>query len=204
MVYQPPPLERVLVTSQDELLKPDEPLATAGHEVETIYPIFSPGEELGLGLLTPIFEPMGIKVVDQHTKDTSLPLILVRSSRQSGATGNLPEDPRFLRSYKLTITAIMDGLNADSRCADLLEAVQHVIMMAWHNQTVVPGVGSIAHFDSFTEPSRVSDFQTATNIVQYASLPRGDARYEQVFNILVRPDAKPANEFVRQIQTKGA
>lgn len=205
MVFIPPKREVAWADEPSDLLKPDTPLTTEGNQVQALYPIFRPGEELVLGLLKPVFEPMGIVVVDQHTKDAPLPMILARTTRSSGMNGNIPGDSRFMRSLKLQITAIMDGVNADRRCAELLEAIQHVIINAWHNQTVVPGVGSIAHFDQFTEPSRVTDFQTATNIVQYASLPRGDARYEQTFNILVRPDltAKP-NEFVAQPQKEGA
>lgn len=205
MVFIPPKREVTWANESSDLLKPDTPLSTEGNLVQAKYPIFRPGEELALGLLKPVFEPMGIVVVDQHTKDTPLPMILARTSRSSGMNGNIPGDSRFLRSLKLQITAIMDGVNADRRCAELLEAIQHVIFNAWHDQTVVPGVGSIAHFDQFTEPSRVTDFQTATNIVQYASLPRGDARYEQTFNILVRPDPNSrSNEFVTQIQQEGA
>lgn len=205
MVFIPPTTDIKVETEQSRLLKPDTPLSTAGNELISQYPVFKPGEDLVLGLLKPVFEPMGITVYDQHTKDARLPILLARTTRASGATGNLPGDPRFLRSLKLQVTAIMDGINADRRCAELLEAVQHVIIKAWHDGTVVPGVGHIAHFDSFTEPSRVSDFQTATNIVQYASLPRGDVRYEQTFNILVRPDTtNGGNEFVKQINLKGA
>lgn len=201
MVYIPPVTSRPLVQSQGDLLKPDTALSTAGNEVASIYPVFGTGEDLVLGLLKPVFEPMGVTVFDQHTKDVSLPLLLARTTRASGAAGNLPGDPRFLRSLKLQVTAIMDGVNADRRCSELLEAVQHVIFKAWHEGTVIPGAGHIAHFDSFTEPSRVTDFQTATNIVQYASLPRGDVRYEQTFNVLVRPDREYAgNEFVKQLK----
>lgn len=199
MVYQPPVYDIPVATSKTDVKTPNEPLPQGAAPFQTIYPVFAPAEEFFLPLLRDAFEHQGIRVVDQHTKDTPLPMILVRSSRQSGATGNLPDDPRFLRSLKLTVTAIMEGVDADSRCANLLEAVQHVIMNAWHNQTVIPGVGHIAHFDAFTEPSRVSDFQTATNIVQYASLPRGNARYEQVFNIFVRPDTSYSrNEFLAE------
>lgn len=206
MVYTPPDYSVPVVSSQSELLKPDVQLNTVGNEIQAIYPTFAPGEELALGLFRPQFEPMGIQVVDQHTKDFQLPLLITRATRSSGMTGNVPGDSRFIRSIKLQVTAIMDGINADGRCAKLLEAAQHVIFNAWHNQTVVPGVGSIAHFDNFTEPSRVSDFQTATNIVQYASLPRGDARYEQTFNILVRPDTSRGveNEFLIGPKMKGA
>lgn len=201
MVYIPPKKTIPTTSEQHELLKPDVELNTAGNELGSIYPVFGVGEDLVAGLLKPVFEPMGITVFDQHAKDAKLPIILARTTRASGAAGNLPGDPRFLRSLKLQVTAIMDGVNADRRCAELLEAVQHVIFKAWHEGTVVPGAGHIAHFDSFTEPLRVSDFQTATNIVQYASLPRGDVRYEQTFNILVRPDTKRSgNEFVKQLK----
>lgn len=201
MVYIPPANSVPIAQSQGELLKPDTELSTAGNEAVSMYPVFGTGEDLVLGLLKPVFEPMGITVFDQHTKDVSLPLILARTIRASGGAGNSPGDPRFVRSLKLQVTAIMDGVNADRRCSELLEAVQHVIFKAWHEGTVVPGVGHIAHFDSFTEPSRVTGFQTATNIVQYASLPRGDVRYEQTFNILVRPDSgRSGNEFVKQLK----
>lgn len=168
-----------------------------GHEIETHYPVFGSAEKIALTIFREQFEPMGIKVADLHSKDIDTPLILVRSSRASGATANIPDDSRFIRSIRLTVSAIMNGPNADDYCSKLLEACQHVVINAWHNQTVVPNAGSITHIDDFSEPTRVTDFQTATNIVQYASLPRGVVRYEQVFGLLIRPDTTHSNPFLK-------
>lgn len=199
MVYVPPNGDTKGVVGAEKVLKRDEASLAESSRAGTIYPVFGSVDRLVLGLLKPVFEPMGVVVTDQIVKDVSLPLLTVRSTRGTGANGNVPADSRFVRSSRVRVSAIFDGLNADSRCAELLEAVQQVLFMSWHDHVVVRGVGYISAFDNFTEPTRVTDFQTATNIVQYASLPRGYVRYEQVFNIIFRPDSSVHNEFVKRI-----
>lgn len=157
-------------------------------EFKTPYPIFGAVEDLILGILRPVFVPMGVGVFDQHTQGMPLPLIIARNTRATAINGMRPADVRFMRSYKVAVSVLTNGAEADVQGAYLAEAVQHVMLRAWHEQVFVPGLGSIAYIDAWVDPSRVSDIQTATNIVQYPSLPEGTVRYEQNFSLLVRPD----------------
>lgn len=184
------------VVEEEEELYPVPPPA-AGEPISSIFPVFGVPEDLLTGILRPHFEPLGVQVLTEHKKDSQTPLLVVRTSRAAGANGIYPEDPRFLRSYKAQVSIITAGVNAEREAAQLIEAVQHVIMRAVHEQTVIPGHGNISHVRDWIDPVRVSDYQTATNIVQYPSLPRGFVRYEQSFNLLVRPDIRRSvNPFV--------
>lgn len=187
-MYNPEPKQKVVAASKADVFDRDSPVT--GQRISTDLPIFGQIEDLLLGVLRPALEPHGVTVLDQHNKDIDTPLVLVRSSRAGGNNGFYPDDVRFMRSARVAVSVIMNGPEADVRAAQLIEAVQHIIMQAWRNQTVIPGAGSIADIRAWVEPVRVSDFQTATNIVQYASLPRGAARYEQNFNIVFRPDMR--------------
>lgn len=140
---------------------------------------------------------MGIGVYSQHHKDLQTPLILVSSSRSSGAQGSITNDYRFMRSVRVAISAILIAPNSDKTGFQMLEACRHIMHQAWWDQTVVPNVGVIAKINNAAEPSRVSDFQSASNIVQYPSLPKEAVRFEQAFNILLRPDSSHDNPFFK-------
>lgn len=175
-----------------------------GKEIEVELPIFSPIETLLLGILREHFVPMGITVADQHQEDVDLPVILVRSSRAGGANANIPKDTRFIRSSRVTVSVITEGVDADSLAASLIQAAQQVLLMAWRKQQVIDGAGSISAIDQFSEPTRVTDVQSASNIVQYPSLARGQVRYEQQLNIIVRPDSLMHNNpFLKSSSQRG-
>lgn len=192
-----------IVTDQSKLYQPDRLPDPSKGTAKSMFPVFGAAEALMLGILRPIFGPMGVTVVDQHSEDIDTPLIIARSSRAQGADANIPDDSRFIRSTRMAVSVIMVGPNADSHCAQLMEAVQHALFNAWWEQTTISGVGCISAIDNFSEPVRVSDFQTATNIVQYASLPKGHVRYEQNFNIILRPDDKHHNPYIQGSHLKG-
>lgn len=202
MVFIPQKPEPVVVESETELY-PAPPQA-AGEPIKSIFPVFGLPEALLTGIFRPHFEPLGVQVLTEHQKGTNTPLLMVRTTRAAGANGVYPEDPRFLRSYKVVASIITAGPDAEREGAQLIEAVHHVMLRAVHEQTVIPGHGNIAHIRDWIDPVRVSDYQTATNIVQYPSLPRELVRYEQSFNILVRPDTRRSeNPFVvTDYQTK--
>lgn len=179
----------------DEYTVPESP------PVDSLYPVFGLADDLMLGILKPAFEPVGVRVLTQHEVGVPLPLILVRATRATAQTGFYPDDTRFVRSARVAISTVVDGPEADVHSGQLVEAVQHVLMRAWREQVVVPGAGSINNIRAWVEPVRVTDFQTATNIVQYPSLPRGAVRFEQNFNIVIRPDSQRAgNPFVTNVK----
>lgn len=198
MVYVHERVTRV-TSDPNELLDGGTHLEADAPRIDTKMPVFGTAEDFILGILRPHFEPLGVGVYDQHSEGLDTPLILARSSRASANAGYFSDDVRFMRSYKIVISTITTGVEADRECSQLIEAVQHVLMDAWDKQTVVPGCGSIAKIRAWVDPVRVSDYQTATNIVQYPSLPKGHVRYEQNFNILVRPDFRgTTNPFLVQ------
>lgn len=195
MVYhykreQPP------VVDAEELYDDDLIPDATSAPVPTVYPVFAPVEELLMGLLKPAFEPQGVNVHTEHYEGLGLPLIIARSTRANATSGIYPDDNRFIRSVKVSVSAIAIGLEAEKQAAYLIEAAQHVILGAWQDQVVVPGCGHIAGVRAFVDPVRVSDFQTATNIVQYPSLPKEAVRYEQNFSLLIRPDKDTKNPYL--------
>lgn len=188
--------ERPQIVEADELYDDRQPPTETGAPVPTIYPVFAPVEGLLMGLLGPAFRPQGVNVHTEHYEGLGLPLIIARSTRASATNGVYPEDNRFIRSVKVSVSAITIGLEAELEAAQLIEAAQHVILGAWQGQVVVPGYGHIAGVRAFIDPVRVSDFQTATNIVQYPSLPKDAVRYEQNFSLLIRPDKNVKNPYL--------
>ncbi|NCB86274.1 MAG: hypothetical protein EOM43_02075 [Gammaproteobacteria bacterium] len=195
MVFIPEKPEPIVGESENDFYP--TPPSAAGPPIRSLYPVFGVPEMLLLGIFRPHFEPLGVHVQTQHSKDLHTPLLLVRTTRAGGANGIYPDDTRFLRSYKVVLSIITSGMDAEYQAAQLIEAAQHVILRAVQEQTVVPGHGNISFVREWIDPVRVSDFQTATNIVQYPSLPRDLVRYEQAFNIMVRPDIrKNVNPFV--------
>lgn len=198
MVYRFEREEPVVEEVEDLFSDGESHLPEGMQPIETIYPVFGLAEDLLLGILRPAFEPQGITVVEQHSEGLTTPMIMCRATRASANQGFAPDDVRFMRSYKVLISSFATGVEADRLAGQMIEAAQHVLLEAWRKQTVVPGAGSIANIRAWVDPVRVSDFQTATNIVQYPSLPKGHVRYEQNFNIMVRPDFRgSSNPFIR-------
>lgn len=188
---EPPPVVEANELYDDQALPTD-----TGAPIPTAYPVFAPVEGLLMGLLRPAFEPQGVNVHTSHYEGLALPLIIARSTRANATNGVYPDDNRFIRSVKISISAITIGLDAEWQGALLIEAAQHVILKAWQDQVVIPGFGHISHVNAFIDPVRVSDFQTATNIVQYPSLPKEAVRYEQNFSLLIRPDKDTKNPYL--------
>lgn len=195
MVYVHKPRAPEIVTSE-QTLDGDGKLTPKAPPLVSEFPVFGSGEQLLMGLLRPPLEERGVTVATEHYEGISLPLVLARTTRASSTTGIYPRDVRFYRSLKVSISTFAEGVEAEASAGYLAEAVQQILLNAWRQQVVVPGAGSISEIRAWIEPMRVSDFQTATNIVQYPSLPKGTVRYEQNLNITIRPDSGHTNPFL--------
>lgn len=124
-----------------------------------------------------------VEVLSLIPDDPPYTFILVR--RQAGL-GDYSGDPRFTDRARFTIHAFTHDPDGDEKGAVLSEAVRVVLRNAWLAHTTVPGLGSIIRCEMTVEPSRKTDWATATGPVQYADLPTGFHRYESAYVLSVR------------------
>lgn len=165
-----------------------------------IYPAFAPVHRIGLHVIRDWFAGMDVTVGSRIPADMSdaLPLVMVRADRRSGGETRRADDERFLRSNLLTIETFTTGLNAENDGYDLQESIRLALLSAWRNQVNVPDGGSISSITTTSQASLVSDYATSTGVVQYASLPKGAARTESIYQLYVRPpnQATISNRFI--------
>ena len=152
-------------------------------------PIFGSTDELLLGILTRFFEGQGIHIGTLFSEEMTPPAIIARAERRSGDIAGVVTDDRHLHSVILSVSTITSGVDADEMGEELQEAVRIALRQAQLEQIVIPNGGSIARLTIASAPVRVSDYATSTGIVQYASLPAGQVRYESVWKAILRPPA---------------
>lgn len=107
-------------------------------------------------------------------------------ARRQHSMGEWKGDPRFTDHARFTIHTYTEDPDGDAKGAILQEAIRVVLRNAWLNHVSVPGRGSIISIKMESDPSRVSDWATASGPVQYADLPTGFWRYEAVYSITIR------------------
>lgn len=175
---------------------------------DLIFPAFGPVHRLGLGIIRDWFagvrdENRPITVGSRIPADLSekMPFVMVRSDRRSGMESAQSRDERFLKASKLSIETFTTGLDAENDGYDIQESIRLAIWQAWQDQKVVPDAGSISSIVASTEAALVSDYATSTGVVQYASLPKGAARTEAIYQVLVRPpdQATLTNPFIPEL-----
>lgn len=141
---------------------------------------FTPLEDIVLHLLRDRL-PAAIRVQSLVEDDQSFPLVLVRRSPDWGYWGG---DERFIDNGQLTVHVYCAGIEADSDCANLSEAVR-IILRDSVNQ-VVPDIGHLTKARMIGSPMKAPDWATATGPVQYADLPAGTARYESNYELSLK------------------
>jgi hypothetical protein len=124
-----------------------------------------------------------IPVVSLIAEDPPPMFVLVR--RLHGM-GDWDGDPRFTDSGRFFIHTFTEDPDGDEKGALLSEAVRVVLRNAWLAHKNVPGRGSVINIKMLSEPSRKTDWATASGPVQYADLPTGFWRYESTYQINVR------------------
>lgn len=163
----------------------------------TTYPAFGPIHRLGLAVLRDWFAGVvvngrPIRVGSRIPEDLSeyMPFVMVRADRRSGAATSSSSDERFIKTSLLSIETFTTGVNAENDGYDLQESCRLALWEAWRNQTTIPDAGSISRVISSSEAALVSDYATSTGVVQYASLPKGAARTEAIYQLYVRPPGR--------------
>lgn len=141
---------------------------------------FTPVEILALHHLRARM-PAGIEVNSLIADDQTFPLVLVRRTPDWGAWQG---HPRFMDNAQLTIHAYCEGIEADTDCGYLSDAVRTILRDSVN--VPVDGIGHFTEVEMTMSPRRASDWATSTGPVQYADLPTGVVRYETVYEVSLR------------------
>lgn len=124
-----------------------------------------------------------VPVVSLIPKEAPSAFVLVRRLHGMGQWSG---DPRFTDAGRFFVHTFTEDPDGDEKGAVLSEAVRVVLRNAWLAHKVVPGRGSIISIKMLSEPSRKTDWATASGPVQFADLPTGFWRYETTYEIKIR------------------
>jgi|GEM_PF-5277025 len=153
-------------------------------------PYFGSIDELSRRIFEEYFVGMDVHVYTTFSENMLTPAIVSRRDRRSGTLALATRDDRFMQPAILMVSTVTEGVDADQEGEELQEACRYALRLAQQRQTSYPGCGHLAVIVASTHPAKVSDWQTSTTVVQYASLPKGAVRYESIFRLLVRPPAQ--------------
>lgn len=153
-------------------------------------PVFASPEDFLMALLRPLQDEMPNLAVETIIEDSmSAPYLMARSDTGGWQNDNVgTADTRFYRRFNAEIQTWTAGPDGDQHGSELQELVRLHIFTCWQNQLVVPGMGHIARFRTFSPAHRVPDWATSTGMNQYANLAKGLYRYEAKYGLAVRPD----------------
>jgi len=138
-----------------------------------------PIEDLLLALVPP--KLTGVSVQSLVFDRQSFPAVVVRANGDWGAWGG---DERFIDSGQVNVEVFCSGIDSDSDCALLSEAVRVVLRDSLN--VTVPGIGHLTRVEMVSRPRRAPDWATATGPVQYADLPTGVQRYESLYDVSIK------------------
>lgn len=141
---------------------------------------FTPLEDIVLHHLRAAIPPP-IRVGSLVATDQEFPFILVRRTPDWGRWAG---DGKFIDAGQITVHSYCEGVNADTDCAFLGDAVRTTLRDAVN--VPVSGIGWLTEVEMIQPPRRASDWATATGPVQYADLPEGVVRYEAIFQLVMR------------------
>ena len=150
-------------------------------------PFFGSVDDLVRKIFEGFFAGQDVHIYTTFGENMQTPAIIARRDRRSGTLALATKDDRFMESAIIMISTITDGPDADAQGEELAEMCRYALRQAQQMQLSIPGCGSIAVMQVSTHPAKVSDWQTSTSVVQYASLPKSAARYEIIVRLLVRP-----------------
>jgi hypothetical protein len=162
---------------------------------KALEPDFGPIEDLIKQIFERYFATVpNVHVYTEFSEGMQMPAVIGRADRRSGITAfHSTTDDRFLKPAVIAVSAFADGINADEEASQLAEACRLALRRAQMEQWVIPGIGHISVVDNSTPATRTTDWATSTAVVQYASLPKGAARYEGIYRLLVRPPVGGTN-----------
>jgi hypothetical protein len=153
-------------------------------------PHFGSVDDLVREVLEKFFAGQDVHVYTTFSEHMQTPAIVARRERRSGTLALASKDDRFMQPAIIMISTVTSGVDADQEGEELQEMCRYALRQAHQLQLEIPGCGSIAALEISTHPSKVSDWQTSTSVVQYASLPKNACRYEQIARLLIRPPAQ--------------
>ena len=153
-------------------------------------PYFGSVDELIREVFTQFFQGQDVNVYTIFSENMQTPAVVARRDRRSGTLALASRDDRFMQPAIVSITTITDGVDADEEGEELQEMCRYALRQAQQKQLSFPNCGHIAVMEASTHPAKVSDWQTSTSVVQYASLPKNAVRYEFIVRLLVRPPAQ--------------
>jgi hypothetical protein len=153
-------------------------------------PYFGSVDELFREVFTQFFAGQDVHIYTTFSENMQTPAIVARRERRSGTLALSSNDDRFMQPAIVMVSCITSGIDADEEGEELAEMCRYALRQAHQMQVSIPGCGSIAELQISTHPSKVSDWQTSTSVVQYASLPKNACRVEQIVRVLIRPPAQ--------------
>ena len=124
-----------------------------------------------------------VPIVSLIANDPPPHFVLVRRYSGLGGWGG---DPRFTDGGRFFVHAFTQDPDGDYKGAVLSEAVRVILRTAWLEHWRFPDLGSIIEIHMLSEPTRKTDWATASGPVQYADLPTGYWRYESTYSIKIR------------------
>lgn len=150
-------------------------------------PLFGSVDDLVHAVFKDYFTGVDVRIHTTFSEHMAMPAIVSRRDRRSGTIALHSKDERFMLPAILMVSTLTAGVDADADGEALQEQCRHALFRAQQMQLEIPGCGSIAVVQGSTHPAKVSDWQTATSVVQYAALPKGACRYEAIYRVLIRP-----------------
>jgi hypothetical protein len=148
---------------------------------------FAPVEDLALAVLKEAFPKMNINTLIELNQagDDYSDGFFVRIRRILGA-GLWAGDDRFIDYGALAVHVFTKDPDGDLRGALVSEAIRVALFEANLARKFYPGLGSLTDVRVDEEPSRKTDWATASGPVQFADLPAGYWRYETRYSMWVR------------------
>lgn len=156
----------------------------------TATPHFGSADELARKIFEDFFAGQNVHVYTTFSENMQTPAVIARRDRRSGTLALHSNDDRFMQPVILMVSTLTAGPDADEQGEELQEMCRYALRQAHQRQRSIPNCGHIAVLEASTHPAKVSDWQTSTSVVQYASLPKGATRYEAIYRLLIRPPAQ--------------
>ena len=153
-------------------------------------PFFGSVDDLLREVLEKFFTGQNVHVYTLFSENMQTPAIVARRDRRSGTLALQSRDDRFMQPAIIAVSTITEGPDADEMGEELQEMCRYALRQAQQQSRSFPNCGHIAVMEASTHPAKVSDWQTSTSVVQYASLPKGAVRYEAIYRLLIRPPAQ--------------
>lgn len=151
-----------------------------------------PQSVLDLTELSPI-EDFALAILREGLPDVAIVSLIAEAPpeyfvlvRRMAGMGIWRGDERFTDSGRIAVHVFTSDPDGDEKGALLSEAVRVVFRNASRSNWRDPDLGSVIRIKMVSEPSRKTDWASATGPVQYADLPTGKWRYESAYEIRTR------------------